>query len=161
MYNLPAKGSSKVSNYKKIEEFLPLLIDNSVNKYANLANIVALLNHYLTGINWVGFYLVDGSNLVVGPFQGLPACTSIAKGRGVCGTAWATGKVQLVKDVTTLSNHIACDANSKSEIVVPLFNKQQQLLAVLDIDAPEVGRFDEVDQEHLVLIGKLIEPIFG
>jgi GAF domain-containing protein len=108
------------------------------------------VKQFLDRTNWVGFYLADrsGSQLVVGPFQGLPACTRIAFGKGVCGTAAAAGKTQRVGDVNAFPGHIACDSASRSEIVVPLV-RGGAVLGVLDIDSPELERFDAVDQAHL------------
>jgi L-methionine (R)-S-oxide reductase len=136
---------------------LPLLINQAKALWesdlplsSNLANISALLKQCLDRTNWVGFYLWDdrGAQLVVGPFQGLPACTRIALGKGVCGTAASTGKTQLVADVHAFPGHIACDSASQSEIVVPII-RNGQVLGVLDIDSPERARFDATDQAWL------------
>ncbi|OZB56117.1 MAG: diguanylate cyclase [Lysobacterales bacterium 13-68-4] len=113
---------------------------------ANAANFSALLFHSLPDLNWAGFYLFDGTELVVGPFQGKPACVRIALGRGVCGTAAQTRQTQLVVDVHAFEGHIACDAASNSEIVVPLVKADGSLLGVWDVDSPRVGRFDEEDR---------------
>ena len=117
---------------------------------ADLANGAALLNWYLDDINWVGFYLwkEERQELVLGPFQGLPACVSIKSGRGVCGTAFETGEMQRVEDVHTFPGHIACDGASASEIVIPL-RKDGKILGVLDIDSPLKGRFTPEDQIFL------------
>ena len=112
---------------------------------ANAANLSSLLFNTLDDVNWAGFYLYKDGELVLGPFQGLPACIRIAMGRGVCGTAAETLETQLVKDVHAFDGHIACDAASLSEIVVPLV-KDGELLGVLDIDSPVVARFDEEDR---------------
>jgi GAF domain-containing protein len=127
--------------------------------YANLANISALLKQCLDRTNWVGFYLWDEAtaSLVLGPFQGLPACTRIAVGKGVCGTAIATGKAQLVPDVHLFPGHIACDALSRSEIVIPIFRAGSPL-GVLDADSPEVSRFDETDQAFLEQVVAALVP---
>jgi L-methionine (R)-S-oxide reductase len=124
------------------EQHLPLA--------SNLANISALVKQFLDRTNWVGFYLTDrsGSQLVVGPFQGLPACTRIAFGKGVCGTAAVTRKTQRVGDVSAFPGHIACDSASRSEIVVPLV-RGGTVLGVLDIDSPDLERFDALDQARL------------
>ncbi len=116
--------------------------------FVNLANVSALLNQHLPDINWVGFYLNHKNELLLSSFQGLPACTRIAFGKGVCGTAAATKTTQLIADVDAFPGHIVCDAASKSEIVIPLI-KDGQVLGVLDIDAPILNRFDTVDQIHL------------
>ena len=117
---------------------------------ANLSNASALLNQFLERINWVGFYLWDEekNELVLGPFQGLPACVRIPFGKGVCGTAAEKRETLVVPDVNQFPGHIACDANSQSEIVIPMI-KNDQLIGVLDIDSPEVNRFDEIDKKKL------------
>jgi GAF domain-containing protein len=113
---------------------------------ANAANFGALIYHSLPQVNWAGFYLYDGTELVVGPFQGKPACIRIALGRGVCGTAAQTRQTQLVRDVNAFAGHIACDAASQSEIVVPLVKADGSLLGVWDVDSPVTDRFDEDDR---------------
>lgn len=113
---------------------------------ANAANFAALVFHSVADLNWAGFYLYDGTELVVGPFQGKPACIRIALGRGVCGTAAQTRETQVVRDVHHFDGHIACDAASQSEIVVPLVKADGSLLGVWDVDSPFVARFDEDDR---------------
>lgn len=120
----------------------------SQDRIANAANFSALLYHALPDVNWVGFYFFDGRELVVGPFQGKPACVRIAIGRGVCGTAAQTRSTQLVPDVHAFPGHIACDSASRSEIVIPLL-QGETLIGVLDIDSPLPGRFDSEDQQGL------------
>ena len=120
---------------------------------ANAANLASLLYHGLADVNWAGFYFLKDDQLLVGPFQGLPACVAIPLGRGVCGTAAATGQVQRVDDVDAFPGHIACDAASRSEIVVPLF-QGRRLLGVLDIDSPRPGRFGEREETLLVEIAR-------
>lgn len=127
---------------------LRALIHDEPNTIANLANASALLNFYLEDINWVGFYLYDGKELVLGPFQGLPACIRIPMGRGVCGTSAERRETLRIQDVHAFPGHIACDAASNSEIVIPIV-KDDKLLGVLDIDSPLQGRFDEEDQQFL------------
>lgn len=126
---------------------------------ANLANASALLSEALTDINWVGFYLVEGEALILGPFQGRPACIEIPKSRGVCGAAWAQDALQLVPDVHAFPGHIACDCASNSEIVVPL-RKDGRVVAVLDIDSPTLGRFTQADAEGLTQVGLVLETLF-
>ena len=126
---------------------------------ANLANISAVLNEALTDINWVGFYLVEEGRLVLGPFQGKSACIEIPAGRGVCGTALVRNETQLVYDVHQFPGHIACDSASNSEIVIPL-RKDGQVVAVLDIDSPLVGRFDEEDRIGLEAAARIVESCF-
>ena len=113
---------------------------------ANAANFAALVFHGLPGLNWCGFYLYDGNELVVGPFQGKPACIRIALGKGVCGTAAQMRQTQVVRDVHAFDGHIACDAASQSEIVVPLVKADGNLLGVWDVDSPMVARFDQDDR---------------
>ncbi|KZC18794.1 MULTISPECIES: GAF domain-containing protein [Rhodanobacter] len=113
---------------------------------ANAANFGALVYHSLPQVNWAGFYLYDGTELVVGPFQGKPACIRIALGRGVCGTAAQTRETQLVRNVNAFAGHIACDAASQSEIVVPLVKADGSLLGVWDVDSPVTDRFDDDDR---------------
>ncbi|MDX1571728.1 MAG: GAF domain-containing protein, partial [Xanthomonadales bacterium] len=112
---------------------------------ANAANLSALIYHSVPDLNWAGFYFHDGTELVVGPFQGLPACVRIPMGKGVCGTAAASRETQVVEDVDAFPGHIACDAASRSEIVVPIV-VHDRLVGVLDIDSPIPGRFDEDDR---------------
>jgi GAF domain-containing protein len=144
MYN-----KSRLENYELVKKQLRALIHDEKNQIANLSNTSALLNQFLDRINWVGFYLMDGNNeLVLGPFQGLPACIRIPVGKGVCGAAAKDKKTVRVNDVNQFPGHIACDAASQSEIVIPLI-KNGQIIGVLDIDSPEKNRFDEMDQEKL------------
>lgn len=142
-------GADRAANEKLLLEQLRHLIDGEPNRIANLANASALLRTYLNDINWVGFYLREGGELVLGPFQGLPACVRIPLGRGVCGTSAARGETIRVPDVHQFPGHIACDAASQSEIVVPLRSEDGELLGVLDIDSPVKARFDEDDQRFL------------
>lgn len=134
--------------YQTILSQLQALIEDEPNPIANLSNAAALLNFHLTEINWVGFYLNVEDELVLGPFQGLPACVRIPMGKGVCGTAAQQKTTLRVADVHQFPGHIACDAASNSEIVIPIF-VQDKLFGVLDIDSPNKNRFDEVDQAQL------------
>ncbi|MCA0986375.1 GAF domain-containing protein [Alkalihalobacillus algicola] len=129
---------------------LKALLDGETNQIANLSNASALLNQFLSDVNWVGFYLYEeeSDQLVLGPFQGLPACVRIPNGRGVCGTALKEGKTMRVENVHEFPGHIACDAASQSEIVVPI-RTTDKIIGVLDIDSPTVGRFDEIDEKYL------------
>lgn len=132
------------------------LIEGVPHPLANLANASALLWQELERINWAGFYLLEGDRLVLGPFQGKPACIEIPVGRGVCGTAVAENQTQLVPDVHAFPGHIACDCASRSEIVVPL-RRGEQVIGVLDIDSPEEGRFTETDRQGLETFARIIE----
>ena len=121
-----------------------------------MANVSAVLFNGLPDLNWAGFYVLRGEELVLGPFQGKPACVRIKTGRGVCGTAVQSAKTQVVKDVHTFPGHIACDSASESEIVIPIF-KDKQVWGVLDIDSPVKARFDETDQQFLEKIVREFE----
>lgn len=131
--------------YTELLEELAALLAGETDSVANLANMSALLFHRLPGLNWAGFYLMKGGELVLGPFQGKPACLRIKVGRGVCGTAVAQGSSVLVEDVHQFPGHIACDAASRSELVVPML-KDGTAVGVLDLDSPSVGRFTAEDR---------------
>ncbi len=153
---METETAGKPELYREVALQLAGLIDGERDMIANAANMSALLFMSLPRVNWVGFYLLDksGRELVVGPFQGRPACVRIAVGRGVCGTAIAERRTVLVSDVHAFPGHIACDAASNSELVVPLA-RGGSLIGVLDLDSPDIGRFDAEDQagvEHLVSI---------
>ncbi|MFO7814197.1 MAG: GAF domain-containing protein [Halanaerobiales bacterium] len=139
---------NKQENYEAIFDSLKALIEGEKDWIANLANVSALLYHQLEDVNWAGFYLVREGELVLGPFQGKPACIRIEIGSGVCGSAVEEGKTYIVDDVHKFNGHIACDPNSSSEIVVPLFYNEE-IIGVLDIDSPTLSNFDEVDKEFL------------
>lgn len=134
--------------YRELVGELSALIAGEPDFIANLANAAALLYHSLPDLNWAGFYLLKQGELVVGPFQGKPACVRIAIGKGVCGTAAERRATVIVRDVHEFPGHIACDAASNSEIVVPMI-KGGELLGVLDLDSPKLARFDEEDREGL------------
>jgi GAF domain-containing protein len=149
MFNVEKYNEDKLGNYELVKKQLQALVHDEPNQIANLSNASALLNQFLDRINWVGFYLMENdSELVLGPFQGLPACIRIPLGKGVCGTAALKKETVRVDDVNSFPGHIACDAASQSEIVIPLV-KDGKLLGVLDIDSPEKNRFDELDQQKL------------
>jgi GAF domain-containing protein len=142
----PLVYASKREHYQDLAQQARGLLAGERDLIANAANFRALVYHSLPDINWAGFYLYDGNELVVGPFQGKPACIRIALGRGVCGTAAQTRETQLVADVNAFEGHIACDAASQSEIVVPLVRPDGRLLGVWDVDSPHTRRFDEEDR---------------
>lgn len=146
----------KETNYNLLGKQLASLIEDETNLIAILSNTSALLNDNLDQINWVGFYLIENNELILGPFQGHPACMHISIGKGVCGTAVANNQTQLVDDVNTFPGHIACDANSKSEIVVPI-HVNNEIIGVLDIDAPITQRFSKDDQQGLEEIVSILE----
>ena len=150
-----------MTNYSLISKEIAALTSDVKNLTANLSNVSALLNMELSDINWVGFYLLCENELILGPFQGKPACVTIPVGKGVCGTAVSTDSVQLVKDVQEFPGHIACDSASNSEIVLPLHDKTGKTVAVLDIDSPSLGRFTEADQEGILLLQPVIEELFN
>lgn len=144
----PTVASMKSKLYDSLREPLRALLEGERDWTASAANFAALLFHSLPQLNWVGFYLLKEGELVLGPFQGKPACTRIALGKGVCGTAAAERKTLVVPNVHQFPGHIACDEDSNSEIVVPI-SKQDRLFAVLDLDSPYLDRFDAEDQAGL------------
>ena len=146
---------SVAEQYDTLAKQLDALLTGESDRIANFSNASALLNQFLTNINWAGFYVVQGKELVLGPFQGLPACVRIPIGRGVCGTAVEKEETMVVKDVHAFPGHIACDAASQSEIVIPLI-KEGVVLGVLDIDSPIINRFSKEDQEGLELFVKTL-----
>ena len=145
MFNRTPLSGSKAEQYQQLIAQCRALLHGERHRVANAANLSALLFNGLEQVNWLGFYFLEQGELVVGPFQGLPACVRIALGKGVCGTAAATRETQLVPDVNAFPGHIACDSASQSELVVPLL-KNGELIGVLDIDSPVPNRFDAVDQ---------------
>ncbi|ATH62411.1 GAF domain-containing protein [Staphylococcus pasteuri] len=146
----------KNTNYDLLQKQLSSLIEDETNLIAILSNASALINDNMDKINWVGFYLIEENELILGPFQGHPACVHIQIGKGVCGTAVSTNETQVVKDVHQFPGHIACDANSNSEIVVPI-HKDGKIIGVLDIDAPIKNRFNDQDRIGLEKIVSIIE----
>lgn len=143
--------ATEIKNYEQLNQMFDALSKDEKNATSILANASSLLNYFLKDINWVGFYLYneETDQLELGPFQGMPACTTIAVGKGVCGLAYRGNDVFIVDDVTTFPGHIACDANSKSEIVVPIY-KDGKGIGVLDVDSPIFERFTEEDRIGLV-----------
>ncbi len=139
--------------YQRLEQQAQALLSGESDTIANMANISALLYNELTDVNWAGFYLYKEDQLVLGPFQGQPACIRIEMGKGVCGTAAANKTTQRISDVHQFDGHIACDAASNSEIVIPIMINDQ-LLGVLDIDSPEYDRFSAEDEAGLTRIVK-------
>lgn len=145
-----------MTDYRLLNQQLTALVRGVPHRTANLANAAAPLYHTLDGLNWAGFYLMEGGALVLGPFQGRPACIEIPVGRGVCGTAVAEDRTQLVRDVHQFPGHIACDCASNSEIVVPI-RAGGQVVGVLDIDIPLTGRFTGEDQAGLEEFVRILE----
>lgn len=148
-----------MTDYQELNRQLGSLIDGVPHKIANLANVAALLYHTLKGLNWAGFYLLEQDRLILGPFQGKPACIEIPLGRGVCGTAAAQDRTQLVPDVHRFPGHIACDGASNSELVIPI-HANGRVAAVLDLDSPKPARFTEEDQSGLEAFARILEPVF-
>ncbi|MFP4207883.1 MAG: GAF domain-containing protein [Wenzhouxiangella sp.] len=146
--------------YSRLVEQARSLLAGQSHRIANAANLSALIFHELPDLNWAGFYFLEGDSLVVGPFQGKPACVHIPLGRGVCGTAAATRQTQRVADVHAFEGHIACDTASRSEIVVPLI-VDQTILGVLDIDSPLPGRFSLTDQAGIEALAQVYLDSLG
>ena len=154
-------GSEPAANLEDLRLQLRGLMEGEPDLVANAANFSALVAGYLDRINWLGFYFLKGEELVLGPFQGAPACVRIAPGRGVCGTAFATGETQVVADVLEFPDHIACDPRSRSEVVVPLY-AGEAVVGVLDVDSPITDRFGPGDVKLLeVLAGDFCRLQFG
>jgi len=143
-------------NYKLMVGTVKAFLDGEPNVIANLSNVSAIINEYVKDINWVGFYLMEAGELVLGPFQGKPACIRIPVGRGVCGTTVEKKETLIVADVHQFPGHIACDVASNSEIVIPIM-KDGAVFGVLDIDSPEFNRFTELEKKYLEEVVKIIE----
>ncbi len=154
MFAAQSLSGGKPEQYAQLAEQAQALLADERDRVANAANLSALVYHALPELNWVGFYFYDGNELVVGPFQGLPACVRIPLDRGVCGAAARTGQTQRVEDVHAFPGHIACDAASRSELVVPLF-RGEELIGVFDLDSPIPARFDQDDQRGLEAIAAI------
>ncbi|MBY0529384.1 MAG: GAF domain-containing protein [Rhabdochlamydiaceae bacterium] len=148
MFEHKKYNGTQEQNYALLQMQLVALLEGKNNLITDLANAAALLNQFLPAINWVGFYLYHEGDLILGPFQGLPACTRIPLGKGVCGAAALAKQTLYVEDVSRYPDHIACDAATKSELVIPLI-KNNALIAVLDIDSPITHRFDPFEIEQL------------
>jgi GAF domain-containing protein len=153
MFAATALSGSKPEQYAQLLAQARALMHGERDRIANAANLSALLWHGLPELNWCGFYLFDGTELVVGPFQGLPACIRIPLDKGVCGAAASTRQTQRVADVNAFPGHIACDSASRSELVVPLY-RGDTLVGVLDLDSPRPDRFDVEDQQGLEAIAR-------
>jgi L-methionine (R)-S-oxide reductase len=149
-------GSTKVELYQQMAAQVRSLTDEETDPVANMANCAALIFNSVPRLNWAGFYLLKGGELVLGPFQGQPACVRIAFGRGVCGTAAESHSIIRVDDVTKFPGHIACDGASRSEIVLPLLTKDSHLIGVLDLDSPDLARFDAEDEAGLSTIAEIM-----
>ena len=154
MFAHSALSGTKSEQYEQLQQQARALMQGERDRTANAANLSALVYHALPELNWVGFYFHDGRELVVGPFQGLPACVRIALGKGVCGTTAATRQTQRVPDVEAFPGHIACDSASRSELVVPL-PLGDELIGVFDLDSPCPDRFDADDQRGLEAVAAI------
>lgn len=155
MYDFKIAASDKPSLYRDLASALQGLVDGEPDSIANMANAAALIWESVPDLNWAGFYRNAGGELVLGPFQGRAACIRIPFGKGVCGAAAATGQVQRVDDVNAFAGHIACDAASASELVVPII-REGKLLAVLDLDSPRPARFDREDENGFVRLATIL-----
>jgi GAF domain-containing protein len=160
MFTAATLSGSKPAQYRQLAEQARALVHGEPDRIANAANLSALVYHALPELNWVGFYFFDGTELVVGPFQGLPACIRIPLDKGVCGAAATTRTTQRIEDVDAFPGHIACDAASRSELVVPLVHNGA-LVGVFDLDSPVPARFDVEDQEGLETIARLFVEALG
>ena len=160
MYDFDVAAGTKAETYRDLLAALDALTAGEPDPIANMANAAALLWQYLPDLNWAGFYRLIGGELVLGPFQGKPACIRIAIGSGVCGAAAATRKTQIVADVHAFPGHIACDVASVSELVVPIVS-ENRLIGVLDLDSPVAARFDAADAAGCEAIVALLAPRLG
>jgi L-methionine (R)-S-oxide reductase len=156
MESIALASADKPARYRELLPQLTALLDGEPDLIANLANTTAALRECLPAASWIGFYVMRGGELVLGPFQGKIACVRIALGRGVCGTAAAERKTLIVPDVDKFPGHIACDAGSRSEIVVPIVRSNREVVAVLDLDSYDLAAFDEADAEGLAPIAELL-----
>ncbi len=147
--------SEKDQSYRSLATQVAALLEGERDFLANMANVAAVLYEELPDVNWAGFYLLKGQDLVLGPFQGKPACTRIGRGKGVCGAAAQKRETVVVENVNKFPGHIACDARSKSEIVVPL-TKAERLIGVLDVDSAMLSRFDDEDRAGLEEVARLL-----
>lgn len=159
-FTATALEGTKSEQYEQLTQQAKALVDGEPDRIANAANVSALVYHALSDVNWVGFYLYDGTELVVGPFQGQPACVRIALDKGVCGAAATTRVTQRVPDVRAFPGHIACDGATRSEVVVPLYDGDT-LIGVFDLDSPLPDRFDADDQVGLEAIARVFVDSLG
>ena len=160
MFTSKSLSGDKPQQYAQLAAQARALLAGESDRVANAANLAALVYHALPELNWAGFYFFDGTELVVGPFQGQPACVRIPLDRGVCGAAARSGETQRVVDVNAVADHIACDAASRSELVVPLF-RDGALVGVFDLDSPVPARFDVEDQRGLEEIARVYVESLG
>ena len=154
----PDHDLPKPALYGALAQASAALVDGERDKFANMANVAACIWQFVPDINWAGFYRVVSDELVLGPFMGKPACVRIPLGQGVCGTAAALGKAQIVPDISAFPDHIACDANSRSELVVPIV-RGSTVLGVIDLDSASLGRFDEEDAAGIGLLAHILGEV--
>ena len=154
------QGNSRKEQYTSLLPQLRALVEGETDQYAALGNLMSALKY---GMNffWVGVYAVKNNELVLGPFQGPIACTRIALGKGVCGTSWKEKKIIIVEDVDKFPGHIACSSESRSEIVLPVFNQQGEVTMVLDVDSEHLANFNQTDEQYLKEVVELIEKIIN
>jgi GAF domain-containing protein len=157
-YDFRIEAADKPTMYRDLASAIEGLVHGESDAIANMANVAAVIWETLPDINWAGFYRNVGGELVLGPFQGRPACIRIKFGEGVCGVAAQTRQLQRVEDVGAFPGHIACDSASNSEIVVPLI-RDGEVLGVLDIDSPNIGRFDEEDEAGFAKLGEILSRV--
>lgn len=155
---LTTSGATRTESYEGLLPQIVALTEDEPNLVANMANIASVLRAGL-GFFWVGFYCVDGDELVLGPFQGTPACTRIGHGKGVCGTSWAENRTILVPDVDAFPGHISCSSRSKSEVVVPVHNAAGDVALILDVDSDKLSDFCEIDVRYLEQLAKHITTL--
>jgi GAF domain-containing protein len=160
MFTTHSLSGDKPEQYAQLARQAQALVAGEHDRVANAANLSALVYHALPRLNWVGFYFFDGNELVVGPFQGLPACIRIPLDKGVCGAAARSGDTQRVADVDAFDGHVACDSASRSELVVPLF-RNDALVGVFDLDSPDLDRFDVTDQRGIEEIARIYVRSLG
>ena len=156
------KGISNLSDEKRLEElytYIKIQVEDEKDKIALMSNISAFIMAIIKDLNWAGFYLVGDENLILGPFQGLPACTRLDFDKGVCAKAYRDKKITNVRDVDKFIDHVVCDNNSKSELVIPLISKGE-VVGVIDLDSPKLGRFSQIEEEGFKRIATLLEVIF-
>jgi len=156
---ITSTSNDKRARYTTLLPQIDALLDGETDLIAAMANVSAMLKMTFDWL-WVGFYRVQHTQLVLGPFQGPLACTRIARGKGVCGGAWQQAQTIVVEDVDTYPEHIACSSSSRSEIVVPLFDTEGQVAAVLDVDADTTAQFDAIDTEYLEALARKFSPLF-
>ncbi len=154
MFHLQKEGSIEKS-YELMVQTIKMMLEDEKDIIANFSNISSVINLYVDKLNWVGFYILKENELVLGPFQGMPACIRIKVGKGICGKAVADRNVVIVENVHAFPGHIACDSATNSEMVLPIF-QNEEVFGVLDLDSPEINRFTDLEKQYLIEVGNLI-----